>query len=132
MYPAIRFIFGVSAIFTALLTVPLVFGPPPPPDVRLTHDDNSFGGFISSYTIGTGNAYTDAVLQECSISHGRQNEPSVAVDPRNTNVLIGSSNDYGGVFDVNLNPTGPVWLGYYRSEDGGHTFISSLVPGYPG
>jgi hypothetical protein len=25
-----------------------------------------------------------------------------------------------------------VWLGYYRSEDGGASFASSLVPGYPG
>src|SRR2546425_8493033 len=32
-------------------------------------------------------------LAECSISRGRQNEPAVAVDPRDPNVLIGSSND---------------------------------------
>jgi hypothetical protein len=137
MYPAVRFIFAVSAILAALLTVSLVFAPPPPADVRLTHDDGGNGGYISSYTIGTNNAYTDPVLQECSISLGRQNEPSVAVDPRDTNVLIGSSNDYCGVFvgkDANGNPiaTGPIWLGYYRSEDSGHSFISSLVPGYPG
>ena len=29
-------------------------------------------------------------------------------------------------------PAGPIWLGYYRSEDGGRSFRSSLVPGYPG
>ena len=29
-------------------------------------------------------------------------------------------------------PTGPIWLGYYRSENGGESFVSSLVPGYPG
>src|SRR5438067_1363561 len=27
---------------------------------------------------------------------------------------------------------GDIWLGYYRSEDGGQTFTSSLVPGYQG
>src|SRR5713101_114641 len=27
---------------------------------------------------------------------------------------------------------GPIWLGYYRSENGGTSFQSSLVPGYPG
>jgi hypothetical protein len=30
------------------------------------------------------------------------------------------------------NPVGPIWLGYYRSENGGASFRSSLVPGYPG
>src|SRR5690349_10510883 len=27
---------------------------------------------------------------------------------------------------------GNVWLGYYRSENGGDSFVSSLVPGYQG
>jgi hypothetical protein len=58
----------------------------------------------------------------------------VAVDPRSTNVIVGSSNDYCGVFQSNGAPLGlgNVWLGYYRSEDGGASFVSSLVPGYPG
>src|SRR5947209_3561324 len=103
-------------------------------NVRLTNDVN--GGYVSAYTIATGNPYTDPVLTECSISRGRQNEPAVAVDPRNTSVLIGSSNDYCGVFDTNVNGVpaalGPIWLGYYRSENGGSSFQSSLVPGYPG
>src|SRR5262249_11684561 len=76
------------------------------------------------------------VLSECSIARGRQNEPSVAVDPRDLRVLIGSSNDYCGVYagsqPGNFVPNGPIWLGYYRSEDGGASFVSSLVPGYPG
>jgi hypothetical protein len=29
-------------------------------------------------------------------------------------------------------PGGPLWLGYYRSENGGASFVSSLIPGYPG
>src|SRR6185295_6417242 len=28
--------------------------------------------------------------------------------------------------------SGPIWIGYYRSENAGSTFASSLVPGYPG
>ena len=28
--------------------------------------------------------------------------------------------------------SGPIWLGYYRSENEGASFVSSLVPGYPG
>src|SRR5215211_3539026 len=104
-------------------------------DVRLTHDEGS-PGYVSAYTLATGQPYTDDVLDECSISRGRQNEPAVAVDPRNTNVLIGSANDYCGTYAGSppgtFIPAGPIWLGYYRSENGGASFQSSLVPGYPG
>src|SRR3954451_10367720 len=93
------------------------------------------GGYVSSYTIATGQPYSDAVLNECSTAHGRQNEPAVEVDPRNASVLIGSSNDYCGVYAGRSAgipvPTGPIWLGYYRSENAGSSFVSSLVPGYP-
>ena len=102
-------------------------------NVRLSRDES--GGYISVYTIATGIPYTDAVLAECSIARGRQNEPAVAVDPRNASVLIGSSNDYCGVYagsTTTFVPAGPIWLGYYRSEDGGRSCRSSLVPGYPG
>ncbi|HEX2379026.1 MAG TPA: sialidase family protein [Gaiellales bacterium] len=107
----------------------------PGADVRLSHDNG--GGYVSAYTLGTGRAYTDGILQECSIARGRQNEPAVAVDPRNTTVILGSSNDYCGVFGPPGDPAtgsaaGPIWLGYYRSENGGRSFQSSLVPGYPG
>src|SRR3954463_14882187 len=106
-------------------------------DVRLTHDDGA-SGYVSAYTLGTGQPYTDDVLDECSISRGRENEPAVAVDPRNTDVLVGSSNDYCGVYNDGVDtdgapiPSGPIWLGYYRSQNGGGSFQSSLVPGYPG
>src|SRR6266513_3991685 len=107
---------------------------PPPPNTRLTNDDGTNGGYISDYTLVTGNNYTDDVLTACSQSHGRQNEPAVAVDPRNTQVIVGSSNDYCPVFnaDGTLLGLGDVWLGYYRSEDRGESFRSSLVPGYQG
>jgi hypothetical protein len=38
------------------------------------------------------------------------------------------------VFQANgdLLGLGDVWLGYYRSENGGKSFVSSLVPGYQG
>src|SRR5712664_413452 len=98
-------------------------------------NDNVAGGYKSVYTLATGIPYTDPVLAECSIARGRQNEPAIAVDPRNTNVLIGSSNDYCGVYagsTTSFVAAGPIWLGYYRSENGGASFRSSLVPGYPG
>jgi hypothetical protein len=115
-------------------------GSTPGADARLTNDchpDAGCGaGYVSEYTLATGVPYTDPTLEECTISHGRQNEPAVAVDPRNTSVLLGSSNDYCGVYN---RPTatgpggavGPIWLGYYRSLDGGGSWTSSLVPGYP-
>src|SRR2546428_8437536 len=72
----------------------------PGADVRLTNDCHPDGGcgtgYVSAYTLATGTSYTDATLDECTISHGRQNEPAVQVDPRDTSVLLGSSNDYSG------------------------------------
>src|SRR6266581_361499 len=105
-----------------------------PTNVRLTHDDGSSGGYVSDYTFVTGNAYSDPVLAACSQSRGRQNEPAVAVDPRNPQVIVGSSNDYCPVFQANgaFLGLGDIWLGYYRSQDGGANFVSSLVPGYQG
>ena len=119
----------------SIVWVTTVSASTPGRDVRLTHDAND-PGYVSAYTLATGNAYTDATLAECSRSRGRQNEPAVAIDPRDTSVVVGSSNDYCGVYnrnDANGNPipVGPIWLGYYRSEDGGASFTSSLVPGYP-
>src|SRR5438477_8385763 len=101
---------------------------------RLTTDDPSLSGYTSDYTLVTGTPYTDAVLSACSQSRGRQNEPAVAVDPRNTDVIVGSSNDYCPVFnaDGTFLGLGDIWLGYYRSEDAGSSFTSSLVPGYQG
>src|SRR6266536_4114260 len=126
---------GVLLVAFALLCV---MGVPAaqagPANVRLTHDDGSNGGYVSDYTLVTGNPYTDDVLTACSQSRGRQNEPAVAVDPRNPQVIVGSSNDYCGVFQANgtLLGLGDVWMGYYRSENGGASFVSSLVPGYVG
>jgi hypothetical protein len=101
-------------------------------DVRLTNDTG--GGYVSNYTMVTGIPYTDQTITNCSNSRGRQNEPAVAVDPRNPDVIVGSSNDYCPVFnqDGTINGIGSIWLGYYRSENGGDSFVSSLVPGYPG
>jgi hypothetical protein len=105
-----------------------------PSNARLTNDDPALSGYASDYTLVTGQPYTDDVLTACSRSRGRQNEPAVAADPRNPQVIVGSSNDYCGVFAENgtFIGLGIVWLGYYRSQDGGASFTSSLVPGYPG
>jgi hypothetical protein len=119
-----------AAAFSAIAS----FKPDPPANTRLTNDDPTLSGYVSGYTLATGLPYTDDVLTACSQSRGRQNEPAVAVDPRNTQVIVGSSNDYCGVFasDGTFIGVGVVWMGYYRSENGGASFTSSLIPGYPG
>jgi hypothetical protein len=109
----------------------------PAADTRLSNDAPGTSGYISNYTSVTGQPYTDATLAECSRARGRQNEPSVAVNPRNAQVIVGSSNDYCGTYNDGEDadgaplPVGPIWLGYYRSQNGGASFQSSLVPGYP-
>ncbi len=55
-----------------------------------------------------------------------QNEPSVSVNPLNPLNLVVAANDYSQVFF-----TGNAWLGYYTSTDGGRTWTSHIIPGYP-
>jgi hypothetical protein len=130
-------IIGVLAALAVVFAVSVAGASTPGTDVRLTNDchpDAGCGaGYTSAYTLATGNAYTDQTLAECTIAKGRQNEPAVAVDPRNTSVLLGSSNDYCGVYNRGAlaGAVGPIWLGYYRSLNGGGSWTSSLVPGYP-
>src|SRR5579871_3070443 len=64
----------------------------------------------------------------------RQNEPTMAVSSRNPEHLMGGANDYRTVDIPNPNaPTilGDAWLGVYTSLDGGETWKSTLLPGYP-
>jgi hypothetical protein len=135
-------VLGVGALvlpLVAALALPATAtAPSGPTNARLTNDAPGAGGYTSNYTAVTGTTYTDPTLTECSRSRGRENEPSVAIDPRNRDVLVGSSNDYCGVYNAGVDasnapiPAGPIWLGYYRSQNGGASFQSSLLPGYPG
>jgi len=130
-----KLVLVAAAACLSIIWVSAISASTPGTDVKLTHDAND-PGYVSAYTLATGVPYTDATLAECSRSRGRQNEPAIAVDPRDPAVVLGSSNDYCGVYnrnDANGNPipVGPIWLGYYRSENAGASFVSSLVPGYP-
>ncbi len=72
----------------------------------------------------------------------RQNEPSITVSTRNTLHLLAGSNDYRTV-DMPLENEqlpgreGPLaaapdaWLGLYKSVDGGQSWASTLLPGFP-
>jgi hypothetical protein len=89
-------------------------------DSRVTRDASGPGAYVR-YD-GASDATTDA----CSSGRRSQNEPTVAVDPRNAAIVVAGSNDYCAQI-VNSD----VWPGYYRSTDGGATWRDSLVPGYP-
>ncbi|MCX6594875.1 MAG: putative Ig domain-containing protein [Acidobacteria bacterium] len=64
----------------------------------------------------------------------RQNEPSIAVSTRNPLHLLAGANDYRTV-DVpgieGSKATGDAWLSIFKSRDGGLTWTSTLLPGYP-
>ena len=80
-----------------------------------------------SYDPATGRIVGDPFLQ-------RQNEPSLAISSRNPCHLLGGANDYRAV-DVPGLPSdkelGDAWLGVFKSIDCGHSWVSTLLPGYP-
>jgi hypothetical protein len=86
---------------------------------KVTGDDTA-----GSYQLAGGG--TDATMTACSTGRRQQNEPTVAIDPTNTQIVVAGSNDYCASIVNN-----EVWAGYYRSTDGGQTWSLSLVPGYP-
>ena len=64
----------------------------------------------------------------------RQNEPTVAVSTRNPMHLVAGANDYRTVDLPGMaadKMTGDAWLGVFTSYDGGATWKSTLLPGYP-
>jgi hypothetical protein len=106
---ALAVVVGALAVTTAIAGA----------DVRVTRDASP-GSYLRY------DGQSDATTLACSTGRRSQNEPTIAVDPRNRGVVVAGSNDYCAQI-VN----GDVWLGYYRSTDGGATWRDSLVPGYP-
>jgi len=112
--------FLIAAIAALLLTVAVAGPARSVTDVRVTGDDTP-GSYVR-YDGGT-----DASTAGCSTGRRPQNEPTVAIDPSNTDIVVAGSNDY-----CRQTVGGDVWAGYHRSTDGGLTWRHSLVPGYPG
>jgi len=113
-----------AAAAAALSSVSVYASPSASANVRVTNDNAT--GYLSADQLA-GGSYTDAVLQRCGHDRRMQNEPTIALDPRNPNVRTSGSNDYCTV------PTaGDAWPGFYRTADGGITWVDSLLPGYSG
>jgi hypothetical protein len=94
------------------------------PNVRVTLDQGS--SYVSADQLA-GGTYTDGVLSRCGTDRRMQNEPTLAIDPRDHSIWTAGSNDYCTV------PTaGDAWAGFYRSTDGGGSWTDSLLPGYHG
>jgi hypothetical protein len=94
------------------------------PNVRVTVD--SGGAYMSADQLA-GGTYTDAVLARCGTDRREQNEPTLAIDPRDPSVWAAGSNDY-----CTIPSTGDAWPGIYRSTDAGAAWTDSLLPGYLG
>src|SRR5687768_17533952 len=65
----------------------------------------------------------------------RQNEPSLACSSRNPLHCLAGANDYRTV-DIPFPAsgekiTGDAWLGWYTTRDGGLTWRTRLLPGFP-
>jgi uncharacterized repeat protein (TIGR01451 family) len=65
----------------------------------------------------------------------RQNEPTMACSSRNPQNCLAGANDYRTVdipfADIGERVTGDAWLGWYTTKDGGLTWRTRLIPGYP-
>jgi hypothetical protein len=110
----------IAAVAAVILTLAVAGPARSVADVRVTGDDTP-GSYVR-YDGGT-----DASTAGCSTGRRPQNEPTVAIDPSDTEVVVAGSNDY-----CRQTVGGDVWAGYHRSTDGGLTWRHSLVPGYPG
>ena len=110
---SIRLVLSVPIFLSALLNAPPGNG-------------QSAGDSVNMVS-GTGWTNGDPFLQ-------RQNEPSLAVSTRNTLHLLGGANDYRSVDIAGLagqSERADAWLGLFKSFDGGQTWQSTLLPGFP-
>lgn len=104
----------VFILFIAASTIPSAFAPAT--NIRVTN---------TNYTIDSSAGYGSTVGNPLDVF--QQNEPSIAVNPSDSDTLA------VGVNDVRSLPlTGDAWQSLAFSTDGGTNWAESLVPGYPG
>src|SRR5450755_2377257 len=91
--------------FVAMMAFPIEgAAAAPPSNVRVTVDTG--GSYLSADVMGGTGTYVDATLERCGVDQRMQNEPTIAIDPRNALVQTSGSNDYCTV------PTnGDAWAG---------------------
>ncbi|MFN8091433.1 MAG: Ig-like domain repeat protein [Vicinamibacteria bacterium] len=111
---------GSVAVLSALVVVALL------PSSATAQTAVPVAGQNVNMVSGTGWPGGDPFLQ-------RQNEPSIAVSTRNPAHLLAGANDYRTVDIPGLpgDEVGDAWLGVFKSFDGGQTWQSTLLPGYP-
>src|SRR5207248_7350068 len=104
------------AVVTTAAAVVLLFAvvgaqaaPTASANVKVTNNAN--GAYESADQLA-GGTYTDAVLTRCGTDKRQNNEPTLAIDPRNTSVWAAGSNDYCTIPTV-----GDAWAGIYRSTN---------------
>ena len=114
---------GFGLVAAAIYPISLASGTSPS-NVRVTVDSAS--AYVSADALGATGTYSDATLTTCGTSQRPQNEPTIAIDPRNTAVRTSGANDY-----CTVETNHDAWAGYYRSADAGATWTDSLLPGYP-
>jgi hypothetical protein len=113
----------LSALTLSLSLAGTAFAASAGANVRVTVNST----YWSADQLGGTGSYTDGVLSRCGTDKRMQNEPTLAIDPRDTGVWTSGSNDYC------TTPTaGDAWAGFYRSTNAGGSWTDSLLPGYNG
>jgi hypothetical protein len=115
---------GALFICAAAIALAAAFTPTVGTNVRVTNDNDTT--YVSADQLA-GGTYNDAVLLRCGTDRRQQNEPTLAIDPRNPSVWTSGAND-----GCTVPLVGDGWAGFYRSSDGGATWTDSLLPGYKG
>src|SRR5437899_11344460 len=77
---------GAIALVAAAVVTAIASFNPDSPNTRLTNDNGANGGYVSDYTLVTGQPYTDDLLTACSPSRRQKFAPAVPVNPRHPHV----------------------------------------------